>query len=82
MTDWEVDAIIGAGHEGVIISAVDKKSKSTCLQAVATKTKARAGSAFVSMLGPASELVLAVTADNGKEFAGHRGFGTVHGANI
>ena len=70
--DWEVDTIIGARHQGVIVSAVDRKSKFTLLLGVERKTKAQVGGALVSQLGPFKDLVLTVTADNPKEFAGHR----------
>ena len=80
--DWEVDTIIGAGHEGVIVTAVDRMSKFTVLQAVANKTKALVGEALVSLLQPVSECVLTITADNGKEFAGHREFGEALGAEV
>ena len=80
--DWEVDTIIGAGHQGVIVSAVDRKSKYTVLQAVANKTKDLVGAALVSLLEPFCELVLTITADNGKEFAGHREFGAALGAAV
>ncbi|MDE0124854.1 MAG: IS30 family transposase [Bryobacterales bacterium] len=39
------------------------------------KTKDLVGGALVSMLWPVSDLVLAVTADNGKKFGGHREVG-------
>ena len=70
--DWEVDTIIGAGHQGVIVSAVDRMSKYTLLQGVERKTKVLVGDAPVSQFEPVKDFVLTVTADNGKEFAGHR----------
>ena len=80
--DWEVDSIIGAGQEGVLVSGVDRMSKYTVLRAVAHKTKDLVGGPRVSMLGPVSDPVLTVTADNGKEFAGHREFGVALGADV
>ena len=70
--DWEVDTIIGAGHEGALVSVVDRMSKYTLLQAVARKTASLLGGAVIAMLQPVKSLALTVTADNGKEFAGHR----------
>ena len=65
-----------------MVTAVDRMSKFTVLQAVATKTKALVGEALVSLLQPVSEFVLTITADNGKEFAGHREFGEALGAEV
>jgi IS30 family transposase len=70
--DWEVDTIIGAGHEGALVSVVDRMSKYTLLQAVTRKTASLVGGAVIAMLQPVKSLALTVTADNGKEFAGHR----------
>ena len=69
--DWEVDTVIGAGHKGVLVTAVDRKSKFTLIEAVERKTEDLVGGALVAMLEPLKDLVLTVTADNGKEFAGH-----------
>ena len=70
--DWKVDTIIGAGHQGVIVSAVDRMSKYALLQGAERKTKVLVGDALVCQFEPVKDLVLTVTADNGKEFAGHR----------
>ena len=73
--DWEVDTIIGAGHEGVLVSAGDRTSKHTALKAVATTTKALVGEALVTRPQPVSYPVRTVTADNVREFDGYREFG-------
>ena len=70
--DWEVDTIIGAGHEGALVSVVDRMSNYTLLQAVTRKTASLVGGAVIAMLQPVKSLALTVTADHGKEFAGHR----------
>ena len=70
--DWEVDTVIGAGHKGVLVTAVDRRSKFTLIEAVERKTEDLVGGALVAMLEPLKDLVLTLTADNGKEFAGHR----------
>ena len=64
--------MIGAGHEGVLVTAVDRRSKFTLIEAEERKTEDLVGGALVAMLEPLKGLVLTVTADNGKEFAGHR----------
>ena len=80
--DWEVDTVIGAGHKGVLVTAVDRMSKYVLFQAVPRKTAALVGEALVTMLAPFRPLVLTLTADNGKEFAGHREIAEALGASV
>ena len=70
--DWELDTIIGARHRGALVSMVDRCSKFTFLQRVSGKTSLAVGGAILACLRPASALAHTLTADNGKEFAGHR----------
>ena len=69
--DWEADTIIGARNRGALVSVVDRKSKFTFLTKVGAKTQQEVGNAVVGALGAVKELVHTITADNGKEFAGH-----------
>ena len=69
--DWEVDTIVGARHSGAIVSLVDRASKFTFPHPVDRKTAAEVSAAMVDCLGPVSGLALTITADNGREFAGH-----------
>ena len=64
--------MIGAGHKGVLVTAVDRRSKFTLIEAVERKTEDLVGGALVAMLEPLKDLVLTLTADNVTEFAGHR----------
>ena len=80
--DWEVDTIIGAGHEGALVSVVDRMSKYTLLHAVTRKTASLVGGAVIAMLEPVKSLALTVTADNGKELAGHRGIAAALEADV
>ena len=68
--DREVDMIVGARHSGAIISLVDRASKFTFLQLVDRRTAAEVSAAIIDCLGPVSDLVLTIMADNGREFAG------------
>jgi len=67
--DWEADTIVGKGHSGALVSLVDRASKYALLERVDRKTADAVGAAMTGMLG--SLPVHTVTADNGKEFAGH-----------
>ncbi len=69
--DWEVDTITGSRHRGALVSLVDRCSKFTFLRKIDTKTAQEAGEAILGCLGGVKELVHTITADNGKEFAGH-----------
>ena len=69
--DWEADTIVGKGHSGAIVSLVDRASKYTLLERVDRKTAEAVGSALIDLLGSGAALVYTITADNGKEFAGH-----------
>ncbi len=48
-----------------------RASNCTLLQRVGRKTAAAAGAALLELLLPLAALVHTITADNGKEFAGH-----------
>ena len=41
--DWEVDTIIGARHQGALVSVVDRASKYTFLQGVTSRSSALVG---------------------------------------
>ncbi len=68
--DWEVDTIVGKGHSGALVSLVERASKYTLLQRVERRTADAVGAALLLLL-PLQALVHTITADNGKEFAGH-----------
>ncbi len=70
--DWELDTIIGADHKGVIVSAVERVTKYTVLAKVPGKTAQAVTAALKKRLTAFKDRVLTLTADNGKEFAGHR----------
>ncbi len=78
--DWEADTIIGKGHSGAVVSLVDRASKYTYLQRVDRRTSAAVSAAMVDLLRPSAAPVHTITADNGKEFAGHAGVAEALGA--
>lgn len=69
--DWEADTIIGAKHQGAIVSLVERKSGYTRLIRVQSKEAAGVTQAIGRALRPFKNQVLTITFDNGKEFAGH-----------
>lgn len=69
--DWEGDTIIGAKHQGAIVSHVERFSKFTLLKKVDNKTSELVTQATIEKLGQTSLPVLTITYDNGKEFSEH-----------
>jgi IS30 family transposase len=69
--DWELDTIIGADQDGVIVSMVDRHSKFTYLIKALNKTAASVRDGIVEKLRPVRDFVYTLTSDNGKEFAYH-----------
>jgi IS30 family transposase len=78
--DWEADTIVGAAHKGAILSLVERRSRYTCLHKLEDTTAARTTRAIIAKLRPHRARVLTITADNGKEFAGHQRVARLLGA--
>lgn len=70
--DWEADTVVGLGHKTAILSMVERVSKFTLLQKLDAVTANATSQAMVSKLRPYRNWVHTITADNGKEFAGHQ----------
>ena len=68
---WEGDTIIGAGHQGAIVSIIERKSGLAVLAKVEHKTAAAVSQAIIDRLKPYAVRVSTLTYDNGKEFADH-----------
>jgi transposase, IS30 family len=69
--DWEIDTVIGKNHQGALVTIVDRVSKFTLIKKVASKHADVVTEATITLLSPYLEKTLTITADNGKEFAGH-----------
>lgn len=71
--DLELDTIIGAHHQGAIVSSVDRASKVTLLGLIRQNTAEKVENSLCKSLQGLSDngLILTMTSDNGKEFAGH-----------
>jgi IS30 family transposase len=70
--DWETDTIIGKNHKGALVTAVERKSKFTCIRYVSHKRADLVANALIDMLSPFQDKVHTITTDNGKEFAKHQ----------
>ena len=69
--DWEGDTIIGAGHQGVILTYVDRCSKYLMAEVIGNKTMDCTTSATIKRFKQLPHEIRTITYDNGKEFAGH-----------
>jgi IS30 family transposase len=69
--DWEIDTVIGKNHQGALVTIVDRVSKFTLIKKVASKHADVVTEATITLLQPYLDRTLTITADNGKEFAGH-----------
>ena len=70
--DWEIDTIVGANHDGYILSAVDRKTKLTKLAKVDNCRADTVSKALIAILKPYKKSLKTITADNGKEFSYHQ----------
>jgi IS30 family transposase len=69
--DWEVDTLIGKGHQGALVSLVDRKSRFTLIQPIGKRMADCVSQVVISLLSPFINQVHTITGDNGKEFANH-----------
>ena len=70
--DWEGDLIVGAHHQGFLITLVDRKSKYVRIIKIENKNADLTAKAIVKALrGLPPGLLRTITFDNGKEFAMH-----------
>src|SRR5690606_3884170 len=73
---WEIDTVIGKGHKGALVTIVERVTKFTRSCRVPYKSAAHVTAATMKLLRPFKDLVLSITADNGKEFAYHEQIAT------
>jgi IS30 family transposase len=79
--DWEADTIIGARHQGCIISLVDRASKYTKLSTAPNKEAEHVAQRIITALRPLPNQHHTITYDNGKEFARHQHINTQLGCS-
>ena len=69
--DWEIDTIIGAHHQGVLLSLVERKSRLCLIARLVNQSVQEVERTKINLLDSIKEKVHTVTSDNGKEFAKH-----------
>jgi IS30 family transposase len=80
--DWEGDTIIGKGHQGVITTHIDHKTKCTVLTKSNTKHANLVRQSIVQGLTSYRNQVRTITYDNGLEFSEHQNIAQTLSANI
>jgi IS30 family transposase len=70
---WEIDTVVSAGKQSAVVTALERKSRLYLTRFVPNRRADTVASALVAMLSPWQEAskLKTITADNGKEFAGH-----------
>lgn len=79
--DWEGDTIIGAKHQGALLTYVDRKSKFTLITKLEEKKADQVREATLRRFSEFPDLVKTITYDNGKEFSKHESIGKQLGAS-
>lgn len=69
--DWEGDTVIGKGHQGVLVTLVERKSRYTLACQLKSRHSALVSEAVIELLRPHKRYCKTITFDNGKEFADH-----------
>ena len=70
--DWEMDLIIGKGHQGSVLTIVERKTGFTLLAKTDGKKASSIKKQAINTLAPYKSMVHTITNDNGKEFSMHK----------
>ncbi len=70
--DWEGDTVVGAGHQGGLLTLVERKTQLTKIAHLPRTTAKATSRAAVRKLNTIRQRVHTITFDNGKEFAAHQ----------
>ncbi len=80
--DWEIDLVIGKGHSGALVTIVERATSFTVSKQINDKSAHTVTMATIALLMPLKDMVLTITADNGKEFAYHELITQALGAQV
>ena len=69
--DWEIDTVIGKGHQGILVTAVDRHSKFALIAPASSRHAQTVSKTLLRLLEPVKPITKTITSDNGKEFALH-----------
>lgn len=80
--DVEIDTVVGVGHQGRILTMVDRKTKLARLVLMSGGTADETRDALIKSLTPIKKYLFTLTADNGKEFAKHLDVASTLGVKV
>ena len=69
--DWEIDTVLGKHGTGAMMTILERKTRFYVVKKVPSKSADDVTKATIELLMPYQEHVHTITADNGREFAGH-----------
>ena len=82
IADWEGDTVIGRGHQGVLVTLVERTSRFALAAALPRRTSSAVAEVVIDLLRAHKERCKTITFDNGKEFAEHEFIGQCLGAQV
>ena len=68
---FEIDTIVGRGHQSYLLTVVDKASKMCCIRKMPNKLAETVVETFIDIVGSTFLEFKTITSDNGTEFASH-----------
>lgn len=80
--DWEIDTLIGKNRKGVLVTAVERKTKYTRIRHVSSRKADLVADTIIRMLRPFQDKVFTITVDNGTEFSSHKKFSEILNAKV
>lgn len=80
--DWEGDTVIGAQHQGVILTLADRHSRFYLATKCTSKHAKQITEGVDRVMTPYKDQCHTITFDNGKEFAGHKDISALLDADI
>ncbi|ELB2803425.1 IS30 family transposase [Vibrio alginolyticus] len=69
--DWEIDTVLGKHGTGAMVTILERKTRFYVVKKVLSKSADDVTRATIELLKPYKKFVHTITADNGREFAGH-----------
>lgn len=81
--DWEGDTVIGSGHQGALMTLVERKRQYALVAPVASKSAPEVTRAILERAASiAPSLLKTMTFDNGKEFSEHEKIASALGVSV
>ena len=79
---WEADTVIGANHQGVLLTLVERVTKYTIVAKLPSKNAESLSNMLISRAKKCRIPIKSITFDNGKEFAKHQKISAALKANV